>query len=54
MTKAVQDAVLPSRNGISRASESSLLGSPYSWSPVFDSRELMPKLMALPNEQTHT
>lgn len=54
MTAAVQDAALPSINGISRASKSSPLGSPYSWSPVFDSRELVPKLMALLNEGTHT
>lgn len=54
MTAAVQDAVLPSINGISRASKSSPLGSPYSWSPVFDSEELVPKLRALLNEGTNT
>lgn len=56
MTEAVQDAVLPSINGTSRASKSSLLGSPYSWPPVFDSGEPVPKLMALDNEHacTHT
>jgi len=53
MTKTVQDAVLPSINGTSRASKSSPLGSPYSWSPMFDSQERVPKLMAFLNEQTH-